>query len=56
MGKVGWEYNELKKVFTEYWGVDYYLFNDLVKLTDGHVYRVIENGRKLWRYNGPRYD
>ena len=56
MGKAGWEYAELKKAFTEYWGVDFYLFNDLVKLTDNHVYRVIENGKKLWRYNGPQYE
>ena len=56
MGKSGWEFNELKQAFTSYWGVDHYVFNDLVKLTDHHVYRVIENGRKLWLYNGPRPD
>ena len=56
MGKSGWEFNELKQAFTSYWGVDHFVFNDLVKLTDHHVYRVIENGRKLWLYNGPRPD
>lgn len=56
MGKKSWDFDTLKKQFTDYWGVDFYRFNELRELTEGHVYKVVENKKNVWRYNGPRYE
>jgi len=48
-----WDFTELKKKFTSYWGVDYFAFNEIKALTDGHVKKGSNN---KWKYDGPSYD
>ena len=55
MGFSNWEYKVLKQKFTDYWGIDYYQFNDLLKLTDNHVFKANEKDKNSWRYDGPDY-
>ena len=55
MGFANWEFKVMKQKFIEYWGVDFYLFNDLVKLTNNHVFKASQNDKKSWRYDGPDF-
>ena len=55
MGFASWEFKVMKQKFIEYWGIDFYLFNDLVKLTDNHVFKANPNDKKSWRYDGPDF-
>jgi len=51
-----WEFSVMKQKFTEYWGVDVYHFNELLKLTDNHVFKANPKDKKSWRYDGPKYN
>ena len=55
MGFTNWGFNDMKQQFTEYWGVDVYHFNDLLKLTDNHVFRADPKDKKSWKYDGPTF-
>lgn len=55
MGFSNWEFSEMKQKFTEYWGVDVYHFNDLLKLTDNHVFKANPKDKRSWRYDGPTF-
>ena len=56
MGFANWEFNVMKQKFTEFWGVDIYHFNDLLKLTDNHVFKADPKDKKSWRYDGPTFN
>ena len=56
MGYADWNFNTMKAKFVEYWGVSYPLFGKLYKMTDHHVFDVMVNGIKIYRYNGPKFD
>ena len=51
-----WDYNTMKKNFINKWGIDYYIFNELVKLTEKHVFSVKVGNRNVWRYDGPKFE
>ena len=46
----------MKAKFVEYWGVSYPMFGKLYSMTDHHVFDVMVNGIKIYRYNGPKFD
>ena len=56
MGYADWNFNTMKAKFVEYWGVSYPMFGKLYSMTDHHVYDVMVNGIKIYRYNGPKFD
>jgi hypothetical protein len=56
MGYADWNFNKLKAKFCEYWGVSYPMFGKLYSMTDHHVFDVMVNGVKFYRYNGPKFD
>ena len=56
MGYADWNFNTMKAKFVEYWGVSYPMFGKLYSMTDHHVFDVMVNGIKIYRYNGPKFD
>ena len=51
-----WEFNELKKRFLSYWGVEIPVFNKLRKLIENDFYQFTDsNNKSKWKYIGPTF-